>query len=130
MKFPADLKFTVSDEWLRVEGNTATLGVSDFAQDQLSDIVYFEATVHVGERVSQGDQVAIVESVKAAADVYTPVSGEITEVNQALAQSPELVNSDPYGGAWMVKLKLGNPSEVEVLMDSAAYQKNTEERSR
>ncbi len=120
----------MSDEWLRVEGNTATLGVSDFAQDQLSDIVYFEATVHVGERVSQGDQVAIVESVKAAADVYTPVSGEITEVNQALAQSPELVNSDPYGGAWMVKLKLGNPSEVEVLMDSAAYQKNTEERSR
>ncbi|MEK6588208.1 MAG: glycine cleavage system protein GcvH [Chloroflexota bacterium] len=130
MKFPADLKFTVSDEWLRVEGNTATLGVSDFAQDQLSDIVYFEATVHVGERVSQGDQVAIVESVKAAADVYTPVSGEITEVNQALAQSPELVNSDPYGGAWMVKLKLGKPSEVEVLMDRAAYQKNTEERSR
>lgn len=130
MKFPADLKFTVSDEWLRVEGNTATLGVSDFAQDQLSDIVYFEATVRVGERVNQGDQVAIVESVKAAADVYTPVSGEITEVNQALAQSPELVNSDPYGGAWMVKLKLGNPSEVEVLMDSAAYQKNTEERSR
>lgn len=130
MKFPADLKFTVSDEWLRVEGNTATLGVSDFAQDQLSDIVYFEATVHVGERVSKGDQVAIVESVKAAADVYTPVSGEITEVNQALAQSPELVNSDPYGGAWMVKLKLGNPSEVEVLIDSAAYQKNTEERSR
>lgn len=130
MKFPADLKFTVSDEWLRVEGNTATLGVSDFAQDQLSDIVYFEATVNVGERVSQGDQVAIVESVKAAADVYTPVSGEITEVNQALAQSPELVNSDPYGGAWMVKLKLGNPSEVEVLLDSAAYQKNTEERSR
>jgi len=130
MKFPADLKFTVSDEWLRVEGNTATLGVSEFAQDQLSDIVYFEATVHVGERVSKGDQVAIVESVKAAADVYTPVSGEITEVNQALAQSPELVNSDPYGGAWMVKLKLGNPSEVEVLMDSVAYQKNTEERSR
>lgn len=130
MKFPADLKFTVSDEWLRVEGNTATLGVSDFAQDQLSDIVYFEATVHVGERVSKGDQVAIVESVKAAADVYTPVSGEITEVNQALAQSPGLVNSDPYGGAWMVKLKLGNPSEVEVLIDSAAYQKNTEERSR
>jgi len=130
MKFPADLKFTVSDEWLRVEGNTATLGVSEFAQDQLSDIVYFEATVRVGERVSKGDQVAIVESVKAAADVYTPVSGEITEVNQALAQSPELVNSDPYGGAWMVKLKLGNPSEVEVLMDSVAYQKNTEERSR
>lgn len=130
MKFPANLRFTVSDEWLRVEGNTATLGVSDFAQDQLSDIVYFEATVHVGERVSKGDQVAIVESVKAAADVYTPVSGEITEVNQALAQSPELVNSEPYGGAWMVKLKLGNPSEVEVLMDSSAYQKNTEERSR
>ena len=130
MKFPADLKFTVSDEWLRVEGNTATLGVSEFAQDQLSDIVYFEATVRVGERVSKGNQVAIVESVKAAADVYTPVSGEITEVNQALAQSPELVNSDPYGGAWMVKLKLGNPSEVEVLMDSVAYQKNTEERSR
>ena len=130
MKFPENLKYTVSDEWIRLEGDAGTLGVSDFAQDQLSDIVYFEATVRVGDRVSKGAQVAIVESVKAATDVYTPVSGEIKEVNQSLSASPELVNSDPYGAAWMVKLKLSDPSELDALMESSAYEKDTEERSR
>lgn len=126
MEFPSELKYSETDEWVSEEG---TIGVTDFAQDQLSDIVYFEPTVGVGDSVAKGDPIAILESVKAAADIYAPVSGEVTEVNRALADQPEQVNSDPYGSAWMVKLALSDPSELEALMDSAAYQKHTEERS-
>lgn len=128
MNFPTDLKYTATDEWIRVEGDLATLGVSDFAQDQLSDVVFFEATVKVGQRVAAGAQVATLESVKAAADVATPVSGEVVEINQSLPATPELVNSEPYGSAWMVKLKLSDPSELTALLDDAAYQRNTKER--
>jgi len=128
MNFPADLKYTATDEWIRVEGDLATLGVSDFAQDQLSDVVFFEATVKPGGRVVAGTQVATLESVKAAADVTTPVSGEVVEINGSLAATPELVNSEPYGSAWMVKLKLSDPSELSALMDHAAYQNHTEQR--
>ena len=128
MNFPTDLKYTATDEWIRVEGDLATLGVSDFAQDQLSDVVYFEATVKVGQRVAAGAQVATLESVKAAADVSTPVAGEVVEINQSLPATPELVNSEPYGSAWMVKLKLSDPSELTALLDDAAYQRNTKER--
>ena len=128
MNFPMDLKYTATDEWIRVEGDLATLGVSDFAQDQLSDVVFFEASVKPGGRVVAGAQVATLESVKAAADVTTPVSGEVIEINESLAATPELVNSEPYGSAWMLKLKLSDPSELNGLMDHAAYQHNTEER--
>lgn len=128
MNYPTDLKYARTDEWIRVEDDLATLGVSDFAQDQLSDVVFFEATVKVGERVAAGAQVATLESVKAAADVSSPVSGEILEINQPLASNPELVNTDPYGSAWMVKLKLTDKSELAALMDSIGYQRNTEER--
>jgi glycine cleavage system H protein len=128
MNYPEDLKYAGTDEWIRVEDDLATLGVSDFAQDQLSDVVFFEATVKVGERVAAGAQVATLESVKAAADVSSPVSGEILEINQSLASTPELVNTDPYGSAWMIKLKLTNKSELAALMDSVAYQRDTEER--
>ena len=129
MEFPNELKYTGSDEWIRVEGDTATLGVSDFAQDQLSDIVYFEVVVGVGDEISKGDEVGLLESVKAAADIYSPVTGEVTEINDALPDNPELVNSDPYGGAWMVRIRMTDPAELEQLMDSAAYQQNTEGRS-
>jgi len=128
MNFPTDLKYTATDEWIRVEGDLATLGVSDFAQDQLSDVVFFEATVKPGGRVAAGAQVATLESVKAAAEVTTPVSGEVVEINQSLAATPELVNSEPYGSAWMLKLKLSDPSELNTLMDHTAYQRNTKER--
>lgn len=126
MQFPSELKYNETDEWVSQEG---VIGVSDFAQDQLSDIVYFEVTVSVGDEVAKGDPIAILESVKAAADIYAPVSGEVIEINEALAEQPEQVNSDPYGSAWMVKLALGDPTELKALMDSAAYQKHTEERS-
>lgn len=128
MNYPTDLKYAGTDEWIRVEDDLATLGVSDFAQDQLSDVVFFEATVKVGERVAAGAQVATLESVKAAADVSSPVSGEILEINQPLASNPELVNTDPYGSAWMIKLKLTDKSELAALMDSIGYERNTEER--
>jgi glycine cleavage system H protein len=129
MNVPTDLKYTKADEWIRVEGNTATLGVTDYAQDQLSDIVFVEVTVAADDEVKKGDIAATLESVKAAADVNFPVSGTVTEINDDLAQNPEIVNSDPYGEAWMVKFEISNPGEVDALMDAAAYEKYCEERS-
>ncbi len=129
MEFPSDLKFTGSDEWIKADGDTATLGVTDFAQDQLSDIVYFEIVVGVGDVISKGDEVAILESVKAAAEINSPVSGEVTEINAALPDSPEVVNSDPYGGGWMLRIRMSDPTELDHMMDPATYQENTEERS-
>jgi len=129
MEFPGDLKYSGSDEWIKADDDTATLGVTDFAQDQLSDIVYFEIVVGVGDVISKGDEVAILESVKAAAEINSPVSGEVTEINDALPDSPEVVNSDPYGGGWMLRIRMSDPTELERMMDPAAYQENTEERS-
>jgi glycine cleavage system H protein len=121
-KIPTDLKYTENDEWVRVEGDTATTGITDYAQDQLSDIVFVEYLLDEGDQGNKGDTCATVESVKAAADVYLPISGEIIAVNEDLSDSPELINSDPYGGAWMYKIKLSDPSEVSDLLDVAAYQ--------
>ncbi len=106
---------------MKVDGNVATLGVSDYAQDQLSDVVFFEATVAVGDEVKKGSIVGTIESVKAAADVTIPVSGKIIEINEELANSPELINSDPFGAAWMLKVELKDSSEADTLMDAAAY---------
>lgn len=128
MNIPTDLKYTKNDEWVRVEANTATIGVTDYAQDQLSDIVYVEILVSEDEEVSKGDSCASIESVKAAADVYVPVSGKITAVNEDLADTPELINSDPYGGAWMVKIEISDPSELEELINSEGYLKLLEEK--
>jgi len=121
-KIPNDLKYTENDEWVRVEGDTATTGITDYAQDQLSDIVFVEYLLDEGDQGNKGDTCATVESVKAAADVYLPVSGEIIAINEDLSDNPELINSDPYGGAWMYKIKLSDPSEVNDLLDVAAYQ--------
>lgn len=129
MEFPNELIYTESDEWVMVEGDKASLGITDFAQDQLSDVVYFEVVVSVGDKISKGDSVAIVESVKAAADIYSPISGEVAEINNELPDTPDLVNSDPYGAAWMVRIQMSDASELEQMMDATAYQKNAEERS-
>lgn len=129
MDFPKDLLYTNNDEWVRVEGDTGTVGITDYAQDQLSDVVYVEVVVSEGEVVTQGDTCATIESVKAAADVYMPVSGKIIATNEELADTPELVNSEPYGAAWLVKLELSDSSELEGLMDAAAYEKFTAEKS-
>lgn len=128
MNTPQGLKYASTDEWLKVEGNIATLGVTDYAQDQLSDVVFFETTVEVGDMVEKGTIVATIESVKAAADVSLPATGKVIEVNDALANSPELINSDPFGEAWMLKVELTDPAEVESLMDADAYTSYCETR--
>lgn len=125
MKTPADLKYTKNDEWVRVDGDEAVIGITDYAQDQLSDIVFVEIVAFEGDSLDQGETCAVVESVKAAADVYMPVSGEIAEINEALADSPEMINEDPYGKAWLLKIIMSNPAELDDLMDAETY-KNLE----
>jgi glycine cleavage system H protein len=112
--------FTKEHEWISVEGDTATVGISDHAQEQLGDIVFAEVP-EAGRRLAKGQEAAVVESVKAASDIYAPVSGEVIEGNQAVAGDPSLVNSDPQGQGWFFKLKLDNPGELDGLMDQAAY---------
>lgn len=128
MKFPTDLRYTHNDEWIRVEGDAATVGLTDYAQDQLSDIVYVDYSAAPGIKVSKGAGFATVESVKAAADVYMPVDAEVVEVNKALQAMPDGVNSDPYGTAWLAKVKVTDASQLDSLLDAAAYEKFCEER--
>jgi len=112
--------YTEDHEWVEVDGDTGTVGISEYAQSQLGDIVFVE-TPDEGKTVSKGDDVAVVESVKAASDVYSPVSGTVLEGNAALADTPELVNEDPEGDGWFFKITLSDPSEVEALMNESAY---------
>jgi glycine cleavage system H protein len=114
------LYFTKEHEWIRVEGDTATVGITDHAQEQLGDIVFAEVP-ESGKRLSKGQEAAVVESVKAASDVYAPVSGEVIEGNSKVADDPAIVNSDPEGDGWFFKLKLDNQSELEGMMDEGAY---------
>jgi len=123
----AGLFYTKEDEWVKVDGDEATIGISDHAQDSLSDIVYLELP-DVGNSFEMGDTFGVVESVKAAADLYMPVSGETTAVNEDLIDTPELVNSDPYGVAWMIKITISDASQLDGLMDADAYAKYLEER--
>jgi glycine cleavage system H protein len=127
MNIPADLKYSEHDDWVRVEGNSATAGITDYAQEQLSDIVFVELPA-AGETFKQDQRYGTVESVKAASDLSLPASGTITAVNDSLASSPEVVNKDPYGNGWMVKFTLANAAELNSLMDAAAYQKFCEGR--
>ena len=128
MEFPGDLKYADSDEWIRVEDNIATVGLTDYAQDQLSDVVYVEVTAEVGDTLAKEEAFGTVESVKAASDMYMPISGKITAVNEALVATPELVNTDPYGEAWVVKFEITDPDELDGTMDAAGYEKYTKER--
>lgn len=124
---PADLLYTKDDEWIRVDGDKGTVGITDYAQDSLSDIVFLELP-DVGDSFSAGETFGVVESVKAAADLHMPASGEVTAVNEDLIDSPETVNEDPYGAAWMVKITLTNPADLDDLMDAAAYETYLENR--
>jgi glycine cleavage system H protein len=125
---PTNLKYADTDEWILVEGKVATIGISDYAQSQLSDIVYVEFKVDVGESIKRNSACVTLESVKAAADVNSPLSGKVVGVNEDLPQSMEMINSDPYK-AWMVKIELTSPAELDSLMDAAAYQVYCAERS-
>lgn len=122
MNFPADLRYTSEHEWLRItEGNIAVIGVTDFAQSELGDIVFVEIET-VGQTFAANEIFGTVEAVKTVSDLFLPVAGKVLEVNSALANNPELVNADPYGEGWMVKIEVADLAEVEALMDSVAYQ--------
>jgi glycine cleavage system H protein len=120
MNVPEDLKFAETHEWIHVNGDIGTVGITDHAQTELTDIVFAEPP-KVGAKFSAKDPSAVVESVKAASDIYTPVSGEIVEANAALADNPALLNTDPYGAGWIFKIKIADPSELDSLQDAAAY---------
>ena len=122
--YPDDLRYSKDHEWVRVEGSRATIGITSFAADELGDIVFVELP-EPGTAVKQFASFGVVESVTAVSDLYAPVSGEVAEVNDALREKPELVNADPYGDGWMMRIELGAPDEVEQLMDAAAYQAQT-----
>ncbi|TET23594.1 MAG: glycine cleavage system protein GcvH [Candidatus Stahlbacteria bacterium] len=117
---PEELRYSKSHEWVRIEGSQAIIGITDFAQGELSDIVMVELP-QVGREVETGDSIGVIEAVKAVADLYSPISGKVLEVNTNLSASPGTINSDPYGEGWIAKLELADPSEAEKLMDAAAY---------
>jgi len=122
MNIPANLLYTKEHEWALLEGETATLGITDYAQDALGDIVFLELP-NVGDTFTAGQTIGVVESVKAVSDIYTPLSGEVIDANKELVKTPERLNSDPYGAAWLIKIKPSNPAEAKNLMSAEAYQK-------
>jgi glycine cleavage system H protein len=124
--YPEELRYHPEHDWARVEGDEATFGITWYAQDALGEVVFYEPP-ETGKQVKKDEAYAEVESVKAVSDVYAPLSGEVTAVNEALSDGPEKINEDPYGEGWMVKVKLSDPSEAEALMDAAAYRKLLEE---
>jgi glycine cleavage system H protein len=122
MKTPENLKYGKTDEWVKLDNTIATIGISDYAQDQLSDIVYVEFNKEVGDLVKKDDVLSTIESVKAAGDVVAPVSGKVIEVNEGLSNKPELLNDDPYEKGWICKIEINNPSEYESLMSAKEYE--------
>lgn len=126
---PTDLHYSKTDEWVRLEGSTATIGVTDYAQEQLSDVVFVEVLATVGSQVKKDANIASIESVKAAADVSSPVAGKVLAANDALAGTPEWINSHPYDQAWLLKLQIDNQDEFDLLMDASAYEVYCKERS-
>lgn len=121
MAYPADYKYTKEHEWVKVSGNIATIGITDYAQSELGDVVFVELPA-VGAKLETGKTFGTVESVKAVSEIYAPASGSVTEINADLQAKPETINTDPHGGAWLVKIQLANPAEVSGLMDATAYE--------
>jgi glycine cleavage system H protein len=127
-KLPEDLHYTTHDEWVRRDGDTLRIGVSDFAQEQLGDIVFVEFP-EVGSAVTRDEPFGVIESVKAVSDLYAPVSGSVTAVNETLGDAPETVNEDPYGEGWLIEIAPSDPAELELLLDAASYTRSVAERS-
>jgi glycine cleavage system H protein len=119
--YPSDYRYTKEHEWIKVSGDTGTVGITDYAQHELGDVVFAELPA-VGSKITAGQVFGTIESVKAVSEIYAPVSGEVTEANVALSSTPEIINSDPHGAAWLIKIKLANPADVADLMDAVAYQ--------
>ena len=128
MNIPDDLKYTKEHEWVRIDGNVATIGVTEYASEQLGDIVYTELPSE-GEQVTKDETFGVLESVKAVSDCYSPVTGKVAEINDVLADSPETVNEDPYGEGWMIRVELSDIAEMEDLMDEKSYAKFVAEES-
>jgi glycine cleavage system H protein len=126
MKFPKNLRYTREHEWVLIEGSQATVGITDYAQHELGEVVFVELP-KVGDAVTKDEPFGVVESVKAASDVYAPLSGEVSETNDDLVSSPELINDDPYGDAWLIRVEMSDPTEVEQLMSAADYKDYIEE---
>jgi glycine cleavage system H protein len=126
--YPEDLRYHPEHDWARIEGDEATFGITWYAQDALGEVVFYEPP-EVGVQVTKDQSYAEVESVKAVSDVYAPLSGEVTAVNDAISEDPEKINEDPYGDGWMVRVKLSDPSEADQLMDAAAYKKLLSEQA-
>ncbi|OGU46287.1 MAG: glycine cleavage system protein H [Ignavibacteria bacterium RIFCSPLOWO2_02_FULL_55_14] len=122
MTFPENLKYTKDHEWMRVEGEVGWIGVTDYAQGELGDVVFVELPA-VGSKLEQGKSFGTIEAVKAVSDLYAPVTGEVVEINKEVADSPEVVNKEPYERGWMVKVRIANPTELSALLDAAAYRK-------
>ncbi|MCX6135151.1 MAG: glycine cleavage system protein GcvH [Ignavibacteriales bacterium] len=122
MNFPDNLKYTSDHEWIRVEGDSGWVGITDYAQSELGDVVFVELPA-VGTKVAQGKSMGTIEAVKAVSDLFAPVSGEVLEVNKEIVSSPDALNKDPYGKGWMIKMRIGNPAELAALLDVGAYQK-------
>lgn len=122
MNIPQELKYSKDHEWIRVEGETAYVGITDYAQDQLGDIVYVDISLGEGDEIGVGEAFGSVEAVKTVSDLFMPVSGKLVEINEALNGEPEKINTDPYGDGWIIKIELTNPSELDALLDAAAYQ--------
>jgi len=127
--YPEDRRYTKEHEWIRLEGDRGTVGITQYAQEQLGDVVFLELP-EVGRKIAPGEVFGTVESVKAVSELYSPVAGEVVEVNSALVQKPEVVNSDPHGAAWMMKVKLADPAAVAGLMDARAYQAYVESEAK
>lgn len=126
MNIPAHLRYSKDHEWIEVEGNRARIGITDYAQQSLGDIVFVELP-QVGDEFTAQDSFGVVESVKSASDVYTPVSGKVVAVNEALVDKPQIINSDPYGQGWLIEIEMSDPSEVEDLLDAESYRQLIEE---
>ncbi len=122
LNHPADLRYAETHEWVRVEGDEAVIGISDYAQDSLGDVVYLDLKNKVGQHVKQGGHFGDIESVKATSELFAPVSGEVTRVNEKLTDASDLVNSDPYGEGWMLAIKMTEPAEVDKLMTAEQYE--------
>jgi glycine cleavage system H protein len=127
--YPSDYRYTKDHEWIKTDGATGTIGITDYAQNELGDVVFVELP-KTGTKLKAGAMFGTIESVKAVSEIYSPVACEVTEINPALADSPEQINSDPHGAAWLVKVKLDNPQEVSALMDAVAYQAYIAEKAK
>ena len=127
--YPADYRYTKEHEWIKVDGETGTVGITDYAQHELGDVVFVELP-KVGAKLKAGQSLGTVESVKAVSEIYSPASGEVTEVNSALADTPEKINADPHGAAWLIKLKIADKKELTALMDATAYEAYIAEKAK